>query len=127
MSKQVSLVEFNGIASAKMQYSDGSRSRETWHVVSMQSWVERALERGIKVEATGKRAKVRLVDILGTIPLPEEEEIKLVDRYHFKMRGGVSRPFITPEKAKDHYNKYCARLNYPWGFQIITNEVEVKA
>ena len=121
MTKQVSLVEFNGIASAKMQYSDGSRSRKTWHVDSMQSWVERALEKGIKVEATGKRAKARLVDILGTIPLPEEET-KKVTRHVLRIKGG-KRSFVSKEKAEDYYNRYCARFDYPWGMEITPVEV----
>ena len=122
MTKQISLVEFNGVASAKMQYDDGSRSRETWHVVSMQSWVERALEKGIKVEATGKSAKARLVDILGTIPLPEEEKPKTITRYGLKMKGGM-KSFVSYAAAAAHYEKHCVRFGYPMSIK----EVEVKA
>ena len=120
MSKQVSLVEFNGIASAKMQYSDGSRSRKTWHVDDMQSWVEKALKGGIKVEATGKRAKARLTDILGTIPLPEEEEPKTITRYGLEIGSGM-RSFETRPQAIAYHKRYGR------GSALNIIDVEVKA
>lgn len=86
--------------------------------------VRELLAKGVRIDVKGSASTVRpLLTELMSFPIPEEET-KLVERYHFKTMGGVSKPFITPEKARDHYNKYCARLNYPWEFQIITNEVE---
>ena len=123
MSKKVSLVNFTGRWAAKLQYSDGTWDGKDHYVDSMQSWVERALERGIKVEATAREAKTMLLDIVGNIPLPEEEEPKMKKVYGLKTRGG-RKAFVLRKKAEDHWKRY-----YSWrpGAVLDILEVEVKA
>ena len=106
----------------------GMRSgSENEYVPDVATKVRELLAKGVKINVKESAGTVRpLLTELLSFPLPEEEETKTIERYHFKTMGGVSKPFITPEKAEDHYNKYCARLNYPWGFELITNKVEVR-
>ncbi len=102
--------------------------RRNEYVDDIPAKVRELLAKGVRIDVKGSASTVRpLLTELMSFPPPEEQETKFVNRYHFKTMGGVSKPFISLEKASDHYNKYCARLNYPWGLEIITNEVEVQA
>jgi hypothetical protein len=120
MSKQVSMVEINGKASYKVWDENGVRSRDTWHMPSMERVVRKALSKGIKIEASTKEAKTLLDELLGTIP--EEEEPKTVIRYGLKITGG-RKSFETNDDAIRWHKRY-----YAWrGVPLDIKEVKVKA
>ena len=74
MSKQVALVVFNSRFSAISHYSDGSVDKVPEYVPDMKDKVKELLGKGVKIEATSRPSKTLLEELLGTIPLPEEED-----------------------------------------------------
>ena len=120
MTKQVAMLVFNSRFSAHRHYDDGSVEKNSDYVDSMETWVKRALSKGIKVEATAREAKTMLEELLGTIPLPEEEETKMVTRYGLEIGSGM-RSFETKPQAVAYHKRYGR------GSVLNIIEVEVKA
>ena len=120
MSKQVALVEFNSRFSAISHYSDGSVDKVPEYVPDMGNKVKELLGKGIKIEATSRPSKTLLEELLGTIPLPEEEdEPKTVIRYGLKIAGG-RRMFESNEQAVAYWNRFSR------GTPLNIKEVEVQ-
>lgn len=123
MSKKVALVEFNSRFSAIVHYDDGSVDKVPEYIPDMGDKVKELLGRGVKIEATSRPSRTLLEELLGTIPLPdEEEEPRMVTRHVLMMKAGGKRSFVTNQKAVDYHMRYCSKDAPP-----VIEEMEVKA